>query len=99
MAENIRLWREEKTVEAMIELYCAGVHKRTELCPECLSVLEYARKRLARCPFGEKKPKCSACKVHCYAPVEREQIKNIMRYSGPKMLLRRPVLAIRHLMD
>ena len=35
--------------------------------------------------------------VHCYQPQMREQIRQVMRYSGPRMLLYHPVLAIWHL--
>ena len=39
------------------------------------------------------------CPIHCYAKAEREQMREVMRHSGPRMLLRHPVLAIRHLLD
>lgn len=37
------------------------------------------------------------CKVHCYKPEVREQIRQVMRFSGPRMLLYHPVLAVWHL--
>ena len=69
------------------------------LCPQYQALLDYAHQRLERCRFGEDKPSCTRCPVHCYKPAMREQIRQVMRYSGPRMLLHNPVLAIRHLWD
>lgn len=69
------------------------------LCPQCQALLDYAHKRLDHCKFGEDKPSCTRCHVHCYKPAMREQIRQVMRYSGPRMLLHDPIMAIRHLWD
>ena len=37
-------------------------------------------------------------RYHCYAPAQREQIRAIMRYAGPRMILHHRVAAIRHLL-
>ena len=95
-----RLRREERTVEAMIHLYCRGRHgSKGELCDECSELLAYARLRLDKCPFGANKPTCQQCPVHCYQPGKREKIRQVMRYAGPRMMLRHPVLAVLHLID
>ena len=49
--------------------------------------------RLAKCPYQEDKTTCAKCPVHCYKPSRREQIRAVMRYAGPRMLLRHPRLA------
>ena len=69
------------------------------LCPQCQALLDYALQRLEHCRFGEDKPSCTRCPVHCYKPAMRVQIRRVMRYSGPRMLLHDPVLAIGHLWD
>ena len=69
------------------------------LCPQCQALLDYAIQRLEHCRFGEDKPSCTRCPVHCYKPAMREQIRQVMRYSGPRMLLHNPIMAIRHLWD
>ena len=69
------------------------------LCPQCQELLTYAHQRLERCKFGNEKPSCTRCPVHCYKPAMRQQIRQVMRYSGPRMLLHNPVFAIRHLWD
>ena len=95
-----RLQRERKTIEAMIVCYCHGVHgTRSGLCGECQDLLDYATQRLERCPFQESKPTCAQCPIHCYQPQRREQVKAMMRYAGPRMIWRHPVLALRHWLD
>jgi len=95
-----RIKREEKTVAAMIRLYCKKNHTyERELCQECSQLLEYAKLRLDRCPYEQDKPTCAKCPVHCYTPQNRAKIRTVMRFSGPRMLLRHPVLAIRHSLD
>ena len=97
---NSRMTREQRTVEAMIGLYCHGQHGATAgLCPDCQELRSYARKRLQRCPFQEGKTTCAKCPVHCYKPQMREQIRVVMRYAGPRMLYRHPVLTILHFID
>jgi len=78
----------------MVHIYCRGHHgtKGDELCPECTEFLEYAFMRLDKCPFQEEKSTCGKCLVHCYQPQMREKAKEIMRYSGPRMLLHSPSL-------
>ena len=91
------LHREKKTVEAMIRLFCHDNHETDSLCDDCSELLAYSGARLDHCPFGDEKPKCSHCEVHCYKPEMRERITEVMRYSGPRMLLHHPVMALRHL--
>ena len=54
---------------------------------------------LDRCPFGEEKTTCARCPVHCYKPAMRERVRAVMRYAGPRMLLRHPILALQHQLD
>ena len=93
--------REKKVVSFMIALYCRKNHgsKKGELCPECQALTEYAIQRSDHCPFMETKTFCSNCKVHCYKPEMREKIKAVMRFSGPRMMLYHPVMAIRHVIE
>ncbi len=95
-----RLIRERKTFEAMLHCFCRNQHGAVEsLCPECQGLLDYATARLERCRFGELKPTCANCPVHCYQPRRREQVKARMRYAGPRMLWRHPVLSLLHFLD
>jgi len=62
-------------------------------------MLEYAQQRLEKCPFQEGKTTCAQCSVHYYAPEMREQIRRIMRYSGPRMLYKHPIGTLWHMID
>ena len=94
-----RLRREARTVSVMIRDYCRDHHAGPFPCPACRELDAFAMERLARCPFGEGKTTCAKCPVHCYRPDMRERIRTVMRYSGPRMLLRHPLMAVRHLAD
>ena len=95
-----RLERERRTIAAMLRCYCQDHHGAGGgLCPECQELLDYATQRLARCRYGAEKPACVNCPVHCYQPKRREQVKAVMRYAGPRMLWRHPVLSAWHLLD
>lgn len=96
-----RLARERRTVAAMLQIFCAHHHGQapTTLCPECRALYDYALSRLEHCPFLDAKPACSHCQVHCYSRGMRQRIQAVMRYAGPRMLLRHPVLALWHLFD
>jgi hypothetical protein len=78
-----------KLLATFIGVYCRGKHrgKRGELCPQCQELLDYARKRREKCPL-DPKPDCKHCKVHCYAKAQRAAIREVMAYSGRRLLLR-----------
>jgi hypothetical protein len=100
MNEHPRITREKKTIGAMVHIYCKAHHEtKDELCQECAEFYEYAKMRLDKCPFQENKTTCGKCRIHCYKPGMKEKVKEIMRYSGPRMLLHHPVLAMHHAVD
>jgi hypothetical protein len=85
----------------MVRLYCDH-HNHTpgrELCADCTALLDYARQRLRACPFQERKSTCAKCPIHCYMPEKRDQMREVMRYAGPRMILHHPILTVRHLVD
>ena len=94
-----RLERERRTVRAMVELYCAAHHGTAGLCAACGALADYADRRLDRCPYGPDKPTCVSCPIHCYRAEPREQMREVMRFAGPRMLRSHPVLAVFHLVD
>lgn len=95
-----RLNREWTAMEAMIRIDCRSHHApANRICPECRQLLDYASARLERCRFGAEKPTCANCPVHCYQRARRDQIKAVMRYSGPRMLWEHPILSLRHWLD
>jgi hypothetical protein len=84
----------------MMRIYCRDHHgPREGLCDACAALLDYAHRRLDACPFHEEKPACNHCRAHCYSAAMRERVKEVMRYAGPRMLPRHPVLSLYHLLD
>jgi len=96
-----RIRREKKTVAVMLAMFCRDKHgsARGVLCPECRRLHEYAMQRIDKCPFRSAKPTCANCSIHCYRKAQKAAIKEVMRYAGPRMMLRHPILAIFHMID
>ena len=99
-----RLGREWRTMQAMVRIHCHG-HDHVQqmpgsgVCADCAGFLDYAARRLEKCPYGPSKPTCAKCPIHCYKPQPRELARQIMRYAGPRMMLRHPWLSLTHLAD
>lgn len=92
--------REKRTVSLMIRIYCKKKHGNAkQLCPDCQALYDYAIWRSDKCPFMETKTFCSNCRVHCYKADMREQIRAVMRFSGPRMICYHPIMAIRHVIE
>lgn len=83
----------------MIRLYCLKKEKNKKLCTDCTELLNYAHARLTHCVFGDNKGACKKCAVHCYKPKMRNKIREVMRFSGPRMIIYSPLTAIRHLLN
>jgi hypothetical protein len=88
-------------MHCMVEIYCVDHHgaRPGEVCADCRDFLVYAERRLDKCPYGENKPTCARCPIHCYKPARREHAREIMRHAGPRMTLRHPWLSLTHLLD
>ena len=95
----MRLARERRTIAAMIAIYCRDHHGGRRTCDACAALEAYASERLDRCVYGVEKPTCVNCPIHCYKREKREAVREVMRYAGPRMLLRHPILASWHLLD
>jgi len=91
--------KEKQIVNLMVELYCRKNHGVGGICVDCEELLDYASKRLDNCVFGDEKPACKHCPVHCYKPAMREKIREVMRWSGPRMIFYRPGAVMRHLLS
>ena len=94
-----RIEREKRVVSSMIKLYCRHKLHMTEVSEKYRQLEEYAHHRLDGCKFGEQKPACKRCPIHCYKPAMRDTMREIMRWSGPRMLIYDPIAALRHLFN
>lgn len=101
MADSPRIARERATIRAMMRLYCRRHHAPAGggLCADCATLLTYAERRIDICPHGDEKPSCGACTIHCYDRINRERIRTVMRWAGPRMLLHHPWLSLLHWLD
>lgn len=96
--DSPRIKRERNTIKVMVEIYCKNKHK-SNICTDCQSLLDYANLKLSKCPYKKDKPTCKNCITHCYSEPEKSSIRNIMKYSGPRIIFYHPILAIQHLID
>lgn len=94
-----RMRRESRTITAMILIYCHDHHstRGRDLCSQCKELNDYCQLRLEKCRYQEKKTTCLNCPTHCYKKDRKEQVRRVMRYSGPKMTARHPYQALMHI--
>lgn len=92
-----RVEKEKRIIDLMIQIYCLKKHYSSHsLCEECEELLQYAHKRLTFCKFGDEKTTCRKCPIHCYKKEMKLKIKDVMRFSGPRLLIYRPMEFIKH---
>ena len=82
MKKEKRIKKDEKVLRRFIDVYCRKNHNsRDGLCDDCTELLLYALKRNEKCPL-DPKPTCKNCKIHCYKPLMKERIREVMKFSG-----------------
>ena len=95
-----RLIREKSAIECMIAIHCRDMHGTYgEICVDCRDMLKYSLDRLDTCKLLPDKPTCARCPVHCFNPAMRHRVRAVMRYAGPRMIFRHPVMTIMHMFD
>jgi hypothetical protein len=100
MSTSRRILREKATIGVMIRMYCRWRHgTRLQDCEICQGLLAYAHQKIDRCVFHDSKPACNECTVHCYSREMREEIRAVMRFAGPRMMIFHPVLGTMHFVD
>jgi len=74
-------------------------HRIPRLCPECAVHVRYAEQRRAYCP-KDPKPFCAHCDTRCYEAGEAGWQRQMMRYAGPRSVLRGyAVPALKHALE
>jgi hypothetical protein len=99
-----------KILISFVRVYCGAKHeaearvdvglkeisgRETLLCRECAEVLEHALEKRRICPL-KPKPSCRNCHIHCYGKDYRARIREIMAFSGRRMILRGRLDYLRH---
>jgi hypothetical protein len=94
LANFIRVYCHDRHADRATELVTLATHdveaihgRPLELCESCRRLLAHAFTKRTRCPM-EPKPACKRCPDHCYHPTYRQQIREVMKYSGRKLVLR-----------
>ena len=90
-----------RVIAAFTEIWCSGHrheqrravslpgrHKPFQLCQACADLVAYAVTKRIKCPLEPEKPDCKQCAIHCYAPAQRARVRQIMAWSGRRMILR-----------
>lgn len=67
------------------------------LCPDCRKLLAHAFAKRVHCPMNPK-PSCKHCPRHCYHPAYRDRIRQVMKHSGRKLVLRGRLDLLVHLL-
>ena len=98
---KIHIGREKLTIRHMITIYCRGHrHSISGTCADCGAILRYAYDLIDKCQYnGSVKPACGLCRTNCFMPDMYRRFTQIMRYAGPRMLVRHPILTMAHLWD
>ena len=92
-----RVNEEKRVIEQMIRLYSQKKEGNHTLCAQWQELLNYAHFRQSHCKYGNNKPTCQKCPIHCYRSDMRLRIKAVMSWAGPRMLLYHPIAAVKHL--
>jgi predicted amidophosphoribosyltransferase len=79
--------------EAVKSTVCLKTHdlqallgRKLTLCDDCRKLLTHAFVKRSHCPL-DPKPACKHCPSHCYNPAYRQRMRQVMKFSGWKMLL------------
>lgn len=94
-----RLEKEKVIFEKMILIYCKNNHKENHPCSQCIDIINYGKNKINNCPFDNSKPFCSKCSIHCYEKNVQKKVKEIMRYSGPRIIFYHPITSLKHLIS
>lgn len=76
---------EKKPVEMRTHDVQAIVGRPIVLCEDCRKLLIHAFTKRTHCPM-DPKPACKHCPNHCYHPTYRAQIREVMKFSGRKLV-------------
>ena len=88
--------REKDLVFLMIKIFCKSNHKNN-ICAKCMELYDYSKNRIDKCGFMETKTFCSVCPSHCYKNDMRKRIREVMIFSGKRMIFYHPILTLKHI--
>lgn len=90
--------QEKHLVGKMIDLYALHHRGDKDNSFDTAVLKAYAFSRVDHCRFGNEKPSCKNCPVHCYNAERKLQIRQVMRWAGPRIFFYHPISTLKHLM-
>ena len=84
MPSRLEIERYMVVLRKFVDVFCRTHHhgrRPGELCGRCRALLDYARRRLSRCPH-DPKPMCKDCETQCYREPYRGQMRRVMRFGA-----------------
>lgn len=90
--------KEKANIKQSFATYCNSNHgtKDGKLCPKCNALLSIIFPKMNRCRYGVTKPVCDKCDMMCFGEGHNEAFMEIMEGSRKGMLVRHPVMTVRH---
>lgn len=91
--------KEKEIIRKTFGVYCQSHHKTADgktLCPKCTALLATVMLKIQRCPYGITKPICERCDRPCFGAKPTEEFRAIMSGSQKRMLLKHPVMTLKH---
>lgn len=89
----------KRVVTQMIKIYCTAKHGQdSNLCDSCKELLAYSIKRTESCKNKDQKVTCRKCTSQCYSKDMKSRIREVMRFSGPRFFVKRPIDVIRYIL-
>jgi hypothetical protein len=82
--------RHEAAAKAAADLpaeLTGSFRKGFHLCPDCTALWSHALEKRRKCPL-DPKPACKDCQIHCYSKEHRARIREVMAFSGRRMIMR-----------
>jgi hypothetical protein len=76
-----------RTFEELPPEMAVVFRKPPVLCPECAELVCHGIQKRIKCPL-DPKPSCKKCSIHCYSSEYRARVREIMAFSGRRMILR-----------
>ncbi len=89
----------KRVVSEMIGIYCRAKHKsRGDLCKDCKELEIYSNKKTDNCRNKNEKIICKNCSTQCYSKEMKKRIQEVMRFSGIRYFIRKPIAVIRYML-
>ena len=90
--------KEKANIKKTFGVYCHKEHgtEGDKLCPKCTALLATVLMKMNRCPYGITKPICDRCESPCFSKSQNIEFRKIMTANQKSMLLRHPIMTIKH---